>query len=66
MLKHKKDVDSKDVCDIKKYVCHKHLLITRNTKKYVYLENNKSWLKDARKEKRCWIIIWVKSELDLN
>jgi len=36
MLKHKKDVNSKDVYDIKKYVYHRHLLITRNTKKYVY------------------------------
>ncbi len=53
MLKHKKDVDSKNVCDTKKCVCHRNLLIIRNTKKYVCLENNRSWLKDARKEKRC-------------
>ncbi len=36
MLKHKKDVDLKDVCDTKKCVCHRNLLITRNTKKCVY------------------------------
>ncbi len=33
MLKHKKDVDLKDVCDIKKYV---------------YLEDNRSWLKNVK------------------
>jgi len=53
VLKHKKDVDLKDVCDTKKCVCHRNLLITRNTKKCVYLKDNRSWLKDARKEKRC-------------
>jgi len=42
MLKHKKDVDSKNVCDTKKCVCHRNLLITRNTKKYVYLKDNRS------------------------
>ncbi len=42
VLKHKKDVDLKDVCDTKKYVCHRNLLITRNTKKFVYLEDNRS------------------------
>ena len=42
MLKHKKNVDLKDVCDTKKCVCHKNLLIIHNTKKCVYLENNKS------------------------
>ncbi len=42
MLKHKKDVDSKDVYDIKKSVYHRNLLITRNTKKCVYLEDNRS------------------------
>jgi len=42
VLKHKKDVDLKDVCNIKKYVYHRNLLITRNTKKYVCLENNRS------------------------
>ncbi len=42
VLKHKKDVDSKDVCDTKKYVCHRHLLITHNTKKCVCLKDNKS------------------------
>ncbi len=56
VLKHKKSVDLKDVCDTKKCVCHRNLLITRNTKKCVCLKDNKSWLKDARKEKRCWII----------
>ena len=56
VLKHKKDVDLKDVCNIKKCVCHRNLLIIRNTKKCVYLEGNKSWLEDARKEKRCWVI----------
>ncbi len=42
MLKHKKDVDLKDVCDTKKFVCHRHLLTTRNTKKCVYLKDNRS------------------------
>ncbi len=55
MLKHKKDVDSKDVCDTKKCVCHKHLLTTRNTKKCVCLEGNRNWLKDARERNRCWV-----------
>ncbi len=36
VLKHKKNVDLKDVYDTKKCVCHKHLLITHNTKKCVY------------------------------
>ncbi len=36
VLKHKKDVDLKNVCDIKKCVYHKHLLTTCNTKKCVY------------------------------
>jgi len=40
-LKHKKNVDLKDVYDTKKYVYYKHLLITHNTKKYVCLEDNK-------------------------
>ncbi len=62
MLKHKKNVDLKDVCDTKKCVCHKNLLIIHNTKKCVYLENNKSWLEDAKEEKRCWVI----SELNLS
>ncbi len=39
MLKHKKDVDLKDVCDTKKCVCHRNLLTTRNTKKCVCLIN---------------------------
>ena len=71
VLKHKKNVDSKDVCNIKKCVCHRNLLIIRNIKKCVCLENNRSWLEDARKEKRCWVIsesslsqIWVRSRLD--
>jgi len=42
VLKHKKDVDLKDVCDIKKYVCHRNLLIIHNTKKCVCLEGNRS------------------------
>ncbi len=42
VLKHKKDVDLKDVHDTKKCVYHRHLLITRNTKKCVCLENNRS------------------------
>ncbi len=62
VLKHKKDVDLKDVCDTKKCVCHRNLLTTRNTKKCVCLEGNRSWLEDARKEKRCW----VRSRLDLD
>ncbi len=56
VLKHKKDVDLKDVCDTKKCVCHRNLLTTRNTKKCVYLEDNRSWLEDAKEEKRCWVI----------
>ncbi len=42
MLKHKKDVDSKDVCDTKKCVYHRNLLITHNTKKCVCLKDNRS------------------------
>ena len=42
MLKHKKDVDLKDVYDTKKCVCHRNLLITRNTKKCVCLKDNRS------------------------
>jgi len=42
MLKHKKDVDLKDVCDTKKCVCHRNLLITHNTKKCVCLKDNRS------------------------
>ena len=42
VLKHKKDVDLKDVCNTKKYVCHRNLLTTRNTKKCVCLEDNRS------------------------
>ena len=62
VLKHKKDVDLKDVYDTKKCVCHRNLLIIRNTKKCICLEDNRSWLEDARKEKRCW----VRSESDLD
>ncbi len=47
VLKHKKDVDLKDVCDTKKCVCHRNLLITRNTKKCVCLKDNRNWLEDA-------------------
>ncbi len=42
VLKHKKDVDLKDVCNTTKCVCHRNLLTTRNTKKCVYLEDNRS------------------------
>ena len=56
VLKHKKDVDLKDVCDTKKCVCHRNLLITCNTKKCVCLKDNRSWLENVRKEKRCWVI----------
>jgi len=42
VLIHKKDVDSKDVCNIKKCIYHKHLLTIHNTKKCVYLEDNRS------------------------
>ena len=42
LLKHKKDVDLKDVCNTKKYVYHRNLLIIRNTKKCVCLEDNRS------------------------
>ncbi len=62
---------SKDVCNTKKCVCHRYLLTIHNTKKCVYLEDNKNWFEDARKEKRCWVIsesnlsqIWVRSRLD--
>ena len=53
VLKHKKNIYLKDVCNTKKCVCHRHLLTTRNTKKCVCLEGNRSWLEDAREEKRC-------------
>ena len=73
VLKHKKDVDLKNVCNIKKCVYHRNLLTTCNTKKCVYLKDNRSWLEDAKKEKRCWVIsesnlsqIWVRSRSDLN
>ncbi len=56
VLKHKKDVDLKDVYNTKKCVYHRNLLIICNTKKCVYLEDNRSWLENARKEKRCWVI----------
>ncbi len=56
MLKHKKDIDLKDVCNSKKYVYHRNLLIIHNTKKCVYLKDNRSWLENVRKEKKCWII----------
>ncbi len=56
VLKHKKDVGSKGVCDTKKCVCHRNLLITRNTKECVCLEGNRSWLEGAREGKRCWAI----------
>ncbi len=62
MLKHKKDIFLKDVYDIKKCVYHKHLLTTCNTKKCVCLKDNKSWLKNVKKKKRCWIIF----KLNLN
>ncbi len=42
VLKHKKNVDLKNVYDTKKCVCHRNLLITRNTKKYVCLKDNRS------------------------
>jgi len=42
VLKHKKDVDLKNVCNTKKCVCHRNLLITHNTKKCVCLKDNKS------------------------
>ncbi len=42
VLKHKKDVDLKDVYDTKKCVYHRNLLITCNIKKYIYLKDNKS------------------------
>ena len=42
VLKHKKNVDLKDVYDTKKCVCHRNLLITHNTKKCVCLKDNKS------------------------
>ena len=35
VLKHKKNVDLKDVYDTKKCIYHRHLLITCNTKKCV-------------------------------
>ena len=42
VLKHKKDVDLKNVCDTKKCVYHRNLLINHNTKKCVCLEDNRS------------------------
>ncbi len=42
VLKHKKNVDLKDVCNIKKCVYHRNLLIICNTKKCVCLKDNKS------------------------
>jgi len=42
VLKHKKDVDLKDVYHTKKYVYHRNLLTICNTKKCVYLEDNRS------------------------
>ena len=42
VLKHKKDIDSKDVCNTKKCVYHRNLLTICNTKKCVCLEDNKS------------------------
>ncbi len=42
VLKHKKDVDLKDVYDTKKCVYHRNLLITCNIKKCVCLEDNRS------------------------
>ncbi len=53
MLKHKKNIDLKDVYDIKKYIYHKNLLITCNIKKCVCLKDNKSWLENVKKEKKC-------------
>jgi len=41
MLKHKKDVDLKDVYNTKKCVCHRNLLITCNIK-CVCLKDNRS------------------------
>jgi hypothetical protein len=49
VLKHKKDVCLKRMfCNIKKDVCFRRLLITRNTKKCVCLEDNKSQLEDVK------------------
>ncbi len=62
MLKHKKDVDLKNVCNTKKCVYHRNLLIICNTKKRVYLKDIKSWLENAKEKKKCW----VKSESDFN
>ncbi len=42
VLKHKKDVDLKNVCDTKKCVYYRNLLIIHNTKKCVCLEDNRS------------------------
>ena len=42
VLTHKKDVDSRDVCNTKKCVCHRNLLTIHNTKKCVCLEDNRS------------------------
>ncbi len=42
MLKHKKDVDLKDVYNTKKCIYYRNLLITCNTKKCIYLKDNKS------------------------
>ncbi len=42
VLKHKKNVDSKNVYNTKKYVYHRNLLITCNTKKCICLKDNRS------------------------
>jgi len=42
VLKHKKNVDLKNVYDTKKCVYHRNLLIIHNTKKCVCLKDNKS------------------------
>ncbi len=42
VLKHKKDVDLKNVCNTKKCVYHRNLLTIRNTKKCVCLKDNRS------------------------
>ncbi len=63
VLKHKKNVDLKDVYDTKKCVYHRNLLIIRNTKKCVYLEDNRSWLEDAESHLSQ---IWVRFKSDLD
>ncbi len=45
VLKHKKDVDLKNVCDTKKCVYYRNLLIIRNTKKCICLKDKQKLIR---------------------